>query len=34
LHSNVFRAESEVWLSGPQISIPDAHSVPVKSVVS
>jgi hypothetical protein len=34
LHSNVFRAESEVWLSGPQIRIPDAHSVPVKSVVS
>jgi hypothetical protein len=30
VHSNVFRAESEIPLSGPQISVPDANSFALK----
>jgi hypothetical protein len=33
LHSNVFRAESEISLSGPHMSVHDADPFPVKSMV-
>jgi hypothetical protein len=34
LHSNVFRAESDISLSGPQMSAAEAAAFPLKSVVS
>jgi hypothetical protein len=34
LHSNLFCAESEISLSGPQISLADANSFPMKTMLS